>query len=143
MPSLFPFAFNLSRYRDLFPWIGFLHHMAKVLELEFQDQPFQWIFRVAFLYDWLVWSPCSPRTLKSLLKQHNSKASVLWCSALFMNKLSHLYMITGKTIALTIWTFVSKVVSLLFNMLSRCVIAFLPRNKFLLHFNHLMYIQTM
>ena len=71
-------------------------------------------------------------TLKSLLQQHSSKASVLQHSAFFMVQHSHLYMTTGKTIALTIWTFVGKVMSLLFSMLSRLVIAFLPRNKRLL-----------
>ena len=70
-------------------------------------------------------------TLKSFL-QHNSKASVLQCSAFFMVQLSHPYMTTGKNIALTRWTFVGKVTSLLFNMLSRLVIAFLPRSKHLL-----------
>ena len=68
-------------------------------------------------------------TLKSLLQHHSTKASVLWCSAFFMVQLSHLYMTTGKTIALTRWTFLRKVMSLLFNMLSRLVIAFLPRSK--------------
>ena len=69
-------------------------------------------------------------TLKSLLQYHTLKASILWCSAFFMVQLSHLYVITGKTIALTIRTFVGKVMSLLFNMLSRFVIAFLPRSVF-------------
>ena len=68
-------------------------------------------------------------TLKSLLQHHSSKASILQCSAFFMVQLSHPYMTTGKTIALTICTLVSKVMSLLFNMLSRLVIAFLPRSK--------------
>ena len=68
-------------------------------------------------------------TLKSLLQHHSSKASVLQRSAFLMVQLSHPYMTTGKTIALTIWTFVGKVMSLLFNMLSRFVIAFLPRSK--------------
>ena len=68
-------------------------------------------------------------TLKSLLQYHSSKASILWCSAFFIIQLSHSYMTTGKTIALTIWTFVSKVMSLLLNMSSRLVIAFLPRSK--------------
>ena len=67
--------------------------------------------------------------LKSLLQHHSLKASVLWRSAFFMVQLSHLYMTTGKTIFLTMWTFVSKVVSLLLNMLSRFVIAFFPRIK--------------
>ena len=71
-------------------------------------------------------------TLKSLFQHHSSKASILWCSAFFMVQLSHPYMTTGKTIVLTMLTFVSKVMSLLFNMLSRLVIAFLPRSKRLL-----------
>ena len=68
-------------------------------------------------------------TLKSLLQCHSSKASILWCSAFFIVQLSHPYMTTGKTIALTRWTFVGKVMSLLLNMLSRLVITFLPRSK--------------
>ena len=70
--------------------------------------------------------------LKSLFQHHSSKTLILRCSAFFMVQLSHPYMTTGKTIALTRWTFVSKVMSLLFNTLSRFVIAFLPRNKCLL-----------
>ena len=69
-------------------------------------------------------------TLKSFLQHHNSKASILWCSAFFIVQLSHPYMTTRKTIALIIQTSVSKVISLLFNMLSRLVIAFLPRSIF-------------
>ena len=65
-------------------------------------------------------------TLKSLLQHHSSKASILQCSAFFIVQLSHPYMATGKTIALTRWTFVDKIMSLLFNMLSRLVTAFLP-----------------
>ena len=71
-------------------------------------------------------------TLKSLLQHHSSKASILQCSAFFIVQLSHPYMTIGKTIALTRRTFVGKVMSLLFNMLSRLVIAFLPRSKYLL-----------
>ena len=71
-------------------------------------------------------------TVKSLLQQHSSKASVLWCSAFFMVQLSHPYTTTEKTIALTLWAFIGKVMSLFFNMLSRFVIVFLPRSK-----NHL------
>ena len=69
------------------------------------------------------------QAFKSLLQHHSSKASVLQCSAFFMVQFSHLCMTTGKTVALTRWIFVSKVLSLLFNMLSRLVIAFLPRSK--------------
>ena len=71
-------------------------------------------------------------TLKSLVQQHSSEASFLWCSAFFIVQLSHAYMTTGKTIALTRQTFVGKVTSLLFNMLSMLFIAFLPRSKYLL-----------
>ena len=71
-------------------------------------------------------------TLKILLQHHSSKASILWCSAFFIVQLSHPYMTTRKTIALTRWTFVGKVISLLLNMLSRLVITFLPRSKHLL-----------
>ena len=71
-------------------------------------------------------------TLKSLLQHHSSKPSILWCSAVFTVQLLHLYMTTGKTIALTRQTFVGKVMSLLFNMLSRLVITFLSRSKHLL-----------
>ena len=71
-------------------------------------------------------------TLRSLLQHHSTKASILRCSAFFIVQLSHPYMTTGKTIALTRWTFFGKVMSLIFNMLSRLVIAFLPRSKHLL-----------
>ena len=71
-------------------------------------------------------------TLKSLLQHHSSKALILWCSVFYMVQLSHPYMTTGKMIGLTIWTFVGKLMSLLFNMLSRFVIVFLPRRKCLL-----------
>ena len=71
-------------------------------------------------------------TLKSLFQHHSLKASILWHSAFFMDQFSHPYMTSGKTIALMLWTFVDKVMSLLFNLLSRFVIAFLPRSKHLL-----------
>ena len=86
---------------------------------------------ISFRMDWLDLFAVHG-TLKSLLQHHSSKASILWCSAFFIVQLSHLYMITGKTIALTRWTFAGKVISLLFNVLSRLVITFLPKNKHLL-----------
>ena len=86
---------------------------------------------ISFRMDWFYLLAVQG-TLKSLLQHHSSKASILWRSALFMVQLSHPYMTTGKTIALTIRTFVGKVISLLFNMLCRFVIAFLPRGKRLL-----------
>ena len=81
---------------------------------------------ISFRMDWLDVLGVQG-TLKSLLQHHSSKASILRCSAFFTVQLSHLYMITGKTIALTRWTLVGKVMSLLFNMLFRLVITFLPR----------------
>ena len=86
---------------------------------------------ISFRMDWLDLLVVQG-TLKSLLQHHSSKVSILQCSAFFIVQLSYPYMITGKTIALTRWTFVDKVMSLLFNMLSRLVITFLPRNKCLL-----------
>ena len=83
---------------------------------------------ISFRMDWLDLLAVQG-TLKSLLQHHTSKASILQCSAFFTVQLSHPYMTTGKTIALTRWTFVGKVMSLLFNMLSRLVITFLPRSK--------------
>ena len=87
---------------------------------------------ISFRMDWLDLLAVQG-ALKSLLQYHNSKASVLQCSAFFMVQLSHPYMTTGKTIALTRRTFVGKVTSLLFNMLSRLVIIFLPRSKHLVY----------
>ena len=86
---------------------------------------------ISFRIDWLD-LPAVQGTLKSLLQHHSSKALILRCSAFFIIQLSYPYMITGKTIALTRWIFVGKVMSLLFNMLSRLVITFLPRSKHLL-----------
>ena len=83
---------------------------------------------ISFRMDWLD-LPAVQGTLKNLLQHHSSKASILQCSAFFIVQLSHPYMTNGKTIALTRWTFVGKVISLLFNMLSRLVIASPSRNK--------------
>ena len=86
---------------------------------------------ISFRMDWLDLLAVQG-TFKSLLQHHSSKASILWCSAVFTVQLSHPYVTTGKTIALTRWTFVGKVMSLVFNMLSSLVITFLPRSKHLL-----------
>ena len=93
--------------------------------------PSQYSGLISFRMDWLDLLAVRG-TLKNLLQHHSSKASVLQCSAFFTVQLSHPYMTTGKTIALTRWTFVGKVMSLLLNMLSRLVITFLPRSKHLL-----------
>ena len=126
-----PFLF-LHAASGFFQISQFFTSEAKILEFQLQHQSFQWIFSTDLLLDWLVDLLAVEGTLKSLLQHHSSKASILWCSALFIVQLSHSYMITRKTIALVRWTFVGKVMSLLFNILSRLVIAFLPRSKHLL-----------
>ena len=120
--TLFSFCFQSSPASRPFPMICLFTSHGKVLELQFQHQSFQWVVRVDFLQNWVVGSLCSPRNSQSLLQHHSSKPSILWLSAFFMVQLSHPYMTTGKTTALTKWAFVSKVMSLLFNTQSRFVI---------------------
>ena len=111
---------------------SFFTSVAKVLEFQLQHQSFQWIFRtVSFRMDWLDLLAVQG-TLKSLLQHLSSKTSIFRHSAFFIVQLSHSYTTTGKTVALTGWTFVGKVMYLFLNMLSRFVIAFLPRSKRLL-----------
>ena len=98
-----PPAFNCSQHHSPFQWVSSSHHVAKVLELQLQYQPFQWIFRTDFLWDWLVWSPSSPRDSQVSCLTSQLKLSVLWLSAFFIVQLSHSYITTGKTIALTRW----------------------------------------
>ena len=102
------------------------------MEFQLQISPSnEYLGLISFRMDWLDLLAVQG-TLKSFLQQLSSKASILQCSAYFMVQLLYPYMTTGKNTALTRWTFVSKVMSLLFNMLSRFVIAFLPRSKYLL-----------
>ena len=103
--------------------------MAKILELQLHDISLsnEYSGLISFRIDWFDLDVQG--TLKSLLQYHSLKASILWCSAFLMVQLSHPNMTTGKDIALTRWTFVGKVMSLLLNMLSRLVITFLPRSK--------------
>ena len=126
-----PPAFNLSQHQGLFQWVSSSHQVAKVLELQLQHQPSnEYSGLISFRIDWFDLLAVQ-RTLRSLLQHHSSKASILQHSAFFTVQLSHPYIATGRTIALTRWTFVGKVMSLILNMLSRFVIAFLPRNKHL------------
>ena len=127
--SPFPPALNLSQHQGLFKWVSSSQQVAKVLESQFQHQSFQWIFRTDFLWMDLLDIHAVQETLKSFLQHHSSKASILWRSAFFIVQLSHLYMTPRKTIALTRRTSVSKIMSLLLNMLSRLVITFLSRSK--------------
>ena len=127
-----PPALNLSQHQGLFKWVSSSHQVAKVLEFQLQHQSFnEHPGLISFRMDWLDLLAVQG-TLKSLLQHHSSKASILRRSAFFTVQLSHPYMTTGKIIALTRWTFVDKVMSLLFNVLSRLVITFLPRSKCLL-----------
>ena len=124
---------NLSQHQGLFQWVRSSHQVAKVLEFSFSftmNPSNEYSGLISFRIDWFDLFAVQG-TLKSLLQHHNLRGSILWCLAFFMVQLSHPYMTTGKTIALTIWTFASKLMSLFFNMLSRFVIAFLPRSKYL------------
>ena len=120
----YPFALNLSKHQSLFQWVGCLY-LAKYWSFSFSISPSkEYPGLISFRIDWF--DPLAVQgTLKSLLQHHSWKASFLQCSAFFMVQLSHPCMNTGKTIALTRWPFVSKVMSLLFNMLSSIVITFL------------------
>ena len=125
-------AFNLSQHQGLLQWVSSLHQVAEVLELQLQHQFFhEYSGMISFGIHWFDFLAIQG-TLKSLLQHHNLKASILEDSAFFMVQLSCPCMTTGKTTALTTWTFVSTTMSLLFKMLSGFVIAFLPRSKCLL-----------
>ena len=107
--SLSPPTFYLSQHQGLFKWVSISHQVVKELEHQFQCQSFEWICRTDFLQDTLVWSPCCLRDSQESSPNHSSKASFLPCSTFFIVQLSHPYMITRKTIALTRWTFVGQV----------------------------------
>ena len=127
-----PPAPNPSQHQGLFQWVISSHQVARVLEFQLQHQSLQWTPRTDLLHDGLVGSACSPGDSQESSPILRLKVSILQCSAFFIIQLSHPYMTTGKTIALTRQTFVGQVMSLLFNMLSRLVITFLPRSKRLL-----------
>ena len=127
-----PPAFNLSQHQGLFQGASSSHQVAKYWSFSFSISPSnEYSGLISFRIDWLDLLAVQG-TLKSLLQHDSSKASILRHSAFFIVQFSHPYMTTGKTIALTRWTFVGKVMSLLFNMLSRFVIAFFPRSNLLL-----------
>ena len=127
-----PPTFYLSQHQGLFQWVSLRIRWSKCWSFSFSISPSnEYSGLISFQIDWLGFLAVQG-TLKSLLQQHSSKASILRHSAFFIVQLSHPYMTTGKTIALTRRTFVGKVMSLLFNILSRLVITFLPRSKRLL-----------
>ena len=144
--SASPPAFNLSQHQGLFKWVSSIFPSIRVFSNESALHirwPKYWSYSlnispsnehsrlISFRMDWLDLLGVQG-TLQSLLQHHRSKASIIWQSAFFIIQLSYPHMTTGKTIALTRWTFVGKVMSLLFNMLSRLVITFLPKSKHLL-----------
>ena len=122
-------AFNLSQQQGLFQWVSSSRQVTRYWSFSFSISPSnEHPGLISFRMDWLDLLAVQG-TLKSLLQHHSTKASTLQCSTCFTIQLSHSY--TGKTKAFSRWTFVGKVMSLLFNMLSRLVIAFLPRSKHL------------
>ena len=124
-----PPALNLSQNQGLFKWVPSSHQVAIVLSFSFNISPSnEYSGVVSFRMDWLDLLAIQGNP-KSLFQHHSSKASILWCSVFFIVQLSHPYMTTGKTIALTRQSFVGKILSLIFSMLSRLVITFLPRSK--------------
>ena len=131
LSSFSPIAFNLSQHQGLLE-SALRIRWPKYWNFSFNISPSNKHPRlISFRMDWLDLLAVQG-TLKSLHQHCSSKTSIVWCSAFFLVQLSHPYMTTGKNIALTRWTFVGKVMSLLFNMLSRLVIIFLPRSKCLL-----------
>ena len=127
-----PPPFNLSQHQGLFQWVISSHQVVKFWSFSFSICPSnEYSGLISFRMDWLDLLAVQG-TLKSLRQHHSSKVSILRWSAFFMVQHSHSYMTMGKTIALSRQTFVGKIMSLLFNMLSRFVIAFLPRSKHLL-----------
>ena len=126
------YAVSLAQYQGLFQWVSLPIRWPKYWSFSFSISPsYAFSGLISFRIDWFDLLAVQG-TLKSLFQYHSSKASVLQCSAFFIVQLSHPYRTTGKTIALTRWTFVGKVMSLLFNMLSRLVIVFFPKSKRLL-----------
>ena len=127
-----PPALSLSQHQGLFKWVSTSIRWPKYWSFSFNISPTnEHPGLISFRIDWLDLLAVQG-TLKSLIQHHSSKASTLQGSAFFIVQLSHPYMTTGKTIALSRWTFVGKVMSLLLNMLCRLVITFLPRSKHLL-----------
>ena len=111
LPPSSPPALSLSQHQGLFQWVGSSQQVAQVLELQLQHQSFQCILRVDFLQDWPVWSPCSPRDSQESSPSPQSESINSLALNLLNVQLSHPYMTIGKIIALTIWTFVDKLMS--------------------------------
>ena len=129
LSPLSPPALSLSQHQGLLQWVGSSHQGLKYWSFSFSITPSNdYSGFISIRMDWFGLLALRG-TLNSLLQHHSLKASILWHSPFFMVQLSYLYKITGKTTALTRWTFVGKVMSLLFNMLSRFLTVFLSRSK--------------
>ena len=126
-----PPAFNLSQNKGLFPVSQFFASGGQSIGASSSASVLPMNILGWFPLGWTDWIPLQSKGLSRILQHHSSKASILPCSAFFIVQLSHPYIITGKTIALTGWTFVGKVISLLFNIVSTMIIAFLPSSKHL------------
>ena len=128
LPSPSPPALNLSQHQCLFKWVALHIRWSFNFNINPSSE------HPGLIYFWMDWLDvlAVQGILKRLLQHHSSKALIPLCSVFFIVQLSHQYMTTGKTIALTRWTYADRVMSLLFNMLSRLVITFLPRSKRLL-----------
>ena len=123
-----PPAFNLSHHQGLFQWVESLHHMVRHWSFSFSIGPSnEYSGLISFKIDWF--DVLAVQGIFKSLQHHSSKAWLLRCSAFFLVQVSYLCVTTGKTIALTIWTFVGKIMSLLFNMLSTFVKVFLPHKS--------------
>ena len=124
LSSRYPPAFNLSQHQELYKWVNSLHQWSKYWSFTFSISPFnEYSGLVSFRIAWFNLLEVQG-ILKSLLKHHSLKGSILQCSAFFIVQFPHPYMTIRKTIALTIWTFAGKVMSLIFNTLSQFFIAF-------------------
>ena len=122
LPSTSPPAPNLSQHQGLFQWIGSSHQVPKVLELQFQHQFIQWAFGVDFSQDWMVWSLCCPgNSQESSLAPQFERINSSVLSLLYGPTLTSVHD-TEKTMALAVWTFVDKVMSLLFDVVWVCTI---------------------
>ena len=128
LPSPSPPAFNLAQHRGLLQWVSSLHQVAKVLEL--QHHSFQWIFRTDFFSDFLVGSPCKSKGLSRVFSNTKVQKHQFFSAQLSLQSICYIH---TWLLALTRWTFVGKIMSLLFNMLSRLVVAFLPSIFFFQH----------
>ena len=127
-----PSSLNLSQHQGLFQWVGCSHQMTRILELQLQHQSFQWVSGlISIMTDWFELLAVQG-TFRNLIQHHSSKASILSCPAFSTFQLSQLYVTIRKTIGLTMWILVSRVMSLIFSTLSRFVLSSLPGSNCLL-----------